>query len=155
MNRIAELRKSRGISQIELAKELHIAQNTLSQYENELRNPTVNIIKSIADFFGVTTNYVLGYAEVNNTDGNGNDFALNKVTKIMTIHSGNGHSTDEELNLYLDLGWKLIHIGTESDFGYDGAGSASVLYTLGWYGEPSNAKHVETEEPGAEYTDWV
>ena len=79
MNKIAELRKRNGISQSELAAQLGIAQNTLSQYENEVRKPTVRIIERIADIFGVTTNYVLGIV-VDKSEHM--DIALMDISKI-------------------------------------------------------------------------
>ena len=61
MNHIADIRKAHGLSQSQLASQLGIAQNTLSQYENGIRTPTKRIISNISKMFEVTENYVLGY----------------------------------------------------------------------------------------------
>lgn len=63
MNRIAELRKSKKISQSELGKIVGAAQNTICNWENGLRQPDNDTIKKLSDFFGVTTDYLLGYDE--------------------------------------------------------------------------------------------
>lgn len=60
MNRIAELRKQRGLSQVELAGKVGIAQNTLSQYETGIRMPTWQISQSLAALFGVSIGYLMG-----------------------------------------------------------------------------------------------
>ena len=59
MEKIKELRIANNLSQIELAEKLQIAQNTLSQYENGKRDPDIDTLKKIADYFDVTTDYLL------------------------------------------------------------------------------------------------
>jgi transcriptional regulator with XRE-family HTH domain len=59
-HRIVELRKSKKITQEELAKKIDVSRSALSQYELGLRQPDYDIIKRIADFFGVSTDYLLG-----------------------------------------------------------------------------------------------
>ncbi len=64
MNRIAFLRKQRGLSQKEVAKTLNIAQNTLSQYETGKRITPPIILNKIAEMFDVTPSYILGETDV-------------------------------------------------------------------------------------------
>lgn len=58
--RIRDLRLERGISQRELAAALGIAPNTLSQYENEKREPDLKTLERIADFLNVSIDCILG-----------------------------------------------------------------------------------------------
>ena len=60
MNRIAELRKRNKVSQAKLGKLVGAAQNTVSQWENGLREPDTDTLHALADFFGVTIDYLLG-----------------------------------------------------------------------------------------------
>lgn len=60
-NRIAELRKNQGWSQSVLAKQIGVAQNTVSQYENGLRDIPTNIVLKLATLFEVTPSYLLGW----------------------------------------------------------------------------------------------
>ena len=73
MNRIAELRKLHKISQGELGKAIGAAQNTVSNWEKGNRDPDNDTIKKIAEYFGVTTDYILG---VENDDKTNLKFAL-------------------------------------------------------------------------------
>lgn len=57
---IKELRESRKIPQKELAIELNIPPNSLSQYENGKREPSYDLIKRIANYFDVTIDFILG-----------------------------------------------------------------------------------------------
>lgn len=58
--RIKELRENAGLQQKELALELGIPSNTLSQYENSKREPNNEMLGRIANYFNVTTDYLLG-----------------------------------------------------------------------------------------------
>ncbi|MEN0454377.1 helix-turn-helix transcriptional regulator [Staphylococcus aureus] len=49
-NRIAELRKENNMTLKQLAKELNIRDNTLSQYETGKRNPQMGLLQEIANF---------------------------------------------------------------------------------------------------------
>lgn len=60
MNRIKEIRLSRNIKQIELAKELKIAQGTLSTWETGKYEPDNESLKKLADYFNVSVDYLLG-----------------------------------------------------------------------------------------------
>ena len=63
MNRIKELRKARKMTQHQLCAVLKIAQPTLSGYENETSEPDFATFQNIADYFGVTVDYLLGREE--------------------------------------------------------------------------------------------
>ena len=54
------LRKKNGISQIKMAMDLNLTQNTISQYENGKRNIDNQTLIMIADYFDVSTDYILG-----------------------------------------------------------------------------------------------
>jgi len=60
---VTQLRKEYNMTQDELAKELKITRGSLSMYETDKRFPDKNILKSIADFFNVSTDYLLGRTE--------------------------------------------------------------------------------------------
>lgn len=54
------LRKQKKLSQLDLAKIFNVAQNTVSQWENGERKPDLDILVKLAQFFNVTTDYLLG-----------------------------------------------------------------------------------------------
>ena len=57
--RIAALRKAAGWSQAELAQMLKISPSAVGMYEQGRREPAVDILVSMANLFGVTTDYLL------------------------------------------------------------------------------------------------
>ncbi|MDP4088303.1 MAG: cobalamin-dependent protein [Bacillota bacterium] len=64
--RLKELRKSRKISQKILAGELGVAQTTIANYEQGTRFPDERVLHMLADYFGVTMDYLLGRNDVIN-----------------------------------------------------------------------------------------
>lgn len=58
--RIKELRKEKEKTQKEVANALGISQSTYCDYENNNIEPTASILLKIADYFGVSSDYLLG-----------------------------------------------------------------------------------------------
>lgn len=63
-SRIKQLREKRGLIQKILAAELGITQQMLSKYERDITLIKVDILKKIAAYFNVTTDYLLGISEI-------------------------------------------------------------------------------------------
>ena len=59
---LKELRKNHSLSMKEFCKQCDISFNTYQNYETGKRIPTAEILVKIADFYGVTTDYLLGRA---------------------------------------------------------------------------------------------
>ena len=57
--RLKEIRKTKGISQLKLAMDLNTNQNTISRYETGEREPGINELIKIADYFNVSLDYLL------------------------------------------------------------------------------------------------
>lgn len=60
MKNLAVLRKEQGLSQQKLASDIGLARNTICQYESGNRVPDVSTLVLLADYFGVSTDYLLG-----------------------------------------------------------------------------------------------
>lgn len=58
--RLRELRIEKGLSMKQLAKALNTTDAAISNWENGINEPKVSYLKSIALYFGVTTDYLLG-----------------------------------------------------------------------------------------------
>ena len=62
-NRIAELRKEKGLSQRQLAKEIDTSQANLSRWEQGLNEPSIMECWKIADYFDVSIDFLCGRKE--------------------------------------------------------------------------------------------
>ena len=61
--RLKELRKKRKISQLKLALDLGMNQNSISRYENMEREADYATLIKFADYFDVSIDYLLGREE--------------------------------------------------------------------------------------------
>ncbi|HCT9191711.1 helix-turn-helix domain-containing protein [Enterococcus faecalis] len=62
---LRQLRKQKKLTQKELADIIFVEQTTISGYENGKIQPTAKVIIELADYFDVSTNYLLGQPEKN------------------------------------------------------------------------------------------
>lgn len=77
MNRLKELRKEKKLTQKELAEETDIPYRTLQRWENGESQIKPEKAEKLADFFGVSVGYLLGYDD--------NDFE--KQIRIDTLNT--------------------------------------------------------------------
>ncbi len=89
--RLKALRKERGITQQQLADGVGISKGGLSYYENAGRTPDISILERFADYFGVTTDYLLGRTN-----------AQTQKAKLQAVCNHTGLS-DKSVNLLSDL----------------------------------------------------
>ncbi|MGN1434034.1 MAG: helix-turn-helix domain-containing protein [Ruminococcus sp.] len=64
MNRITMLRKEKGMSQIALSIKLNVSQKMISAYETGKSEPSVETLKSLADIFNTSVDYIIGYSDI-------------------------------------------------------------------------------------------
>lgn len=57
---IKDLRLARGLNQVEFAKRLSVTKQCVSNWENDNVLPSIEMLERIADFFSVSTDYLLG-----------------------------------------------------------------------------------------------
>ena len=57
--RLKEIRIRKGLSQVKVAMDLSIAQNTLSRYANGEREAGYDMLIKLADYYDVTIDYLL------------------------------------------------------------------------------------------------
>lgn len=77
--RIRELRNSRGISQIQLANKLGVTKQSVSNWENDNILPSIEMLVKIANFFEVSTDYLLGLDKKRTLD-------VENLTEIQISH---------------------------------------------------------------------
>ena len=68
MNRLRFLRSEKGEGLEKLAKYLNVTVQTISNYETEKRDMTPNTILKLAEYFNVSTDYLLGKSDVRNPE---------------------------------------------------------------------------------------
>ena len=89
MNRIKELREDRDLRQSDVAAATGIDQRTLSNYETGKTNPDSFAIIKLAEFFGVSCDYLLGVNDISFTDKKTLKKELNDIKKRIELISKN------------------------------------------------------------------
>lgn len=65
-NKIRFLREQRGLKQINLADALQVSPQAVSKWERDANYPDITILLKIAQFFDVSTDYLLGITDIRN-----------------------------------------------------------------------------------------
>ena len=94
--RLAEQRKKLGLSQEELAEKLNISQKSISKYELGDRKPQYKVLVRMAEYFGVTVDYLLRSTDTQ-------DFGIcdcGNTIKELRTEAG---MTQEELGMLLNV----------------------------------------------------
>lgn len=58
--KLKELRIEKGLTQIELAKQLNLDKSTIAKYETDKIEPSITMLKQFCKFFNVSADYLLG-----------------------------------------------------------------------------------------------
>ena len=78
--RIAALRRDAGLSQAELAAELQVSSSALGMYEQGRREPSAQMLVTLAKVLGVTTDYLLTGMPAQNQEENLHRMLLGRIT---------------------------------------------------------------------------
>ena len=82
--RIKEMRQSFGWNQVQLAQKLNITKQTVSNWENDNIQPSVEMLMKISSLFNVSSDYLLGLTPNNyiSVDGLPHEFVSHIVQII-------------------------------------------------------------------------
>lgn len=108
--RLNELRKNKGLNQPELAKELNVAKQTVSNWENNNRTPDNEMLIKIANYFDVSLDYLLGRTDNPNYSVLSTNYKGNNVEIV--INSKTNNYSQEQIQTLFD---KLSSIGINVD----------------------------------------
>ena len=67
-NRIKKLREEKQLKQEELAKILSISPSAIGMYERDAREPNDELTLKLAEYFDVSTDYLLGKSDIRNPE---------------------------------------------------------------------------------------
>lgn len=95
--KIRELRKQRRLSQTDLAKQIHVSQATVTSWETGRADPSSSALNALADFFGVSSDYLLG-----RTDQPTSNNELTKNQKLIA-YSIDPDVSDEEREAIIEM----------------------------------------------------
>ena len=100
MNRLKEIRKEKGMSQIALAKELGVSYRTLQYWENGESNIKPVHLKTLCEIFDVDAPYLLGYNTVKNETNIKASVLDEALEKLRAINNMLSVESDEAPNMW-------------------------------------------------------
>ena len=74
---LKKLRENAKISQKQLADIIHVSQQSINKYENHDVEPNIETLCEIADYFDVSTDYLIGRTDVMRMNVSVKEYALN------------------------------------------------------------------------------
>jgi len=96
MLRIRELRVDCGLQQKQIAQDLHLSKQVYSNYELGQREPSIDMLGKLADYFGVTVDYLIGRDDKAQTEPFNEPFKTKKSPAL-------SEEDEAMLNTYLEL----------------------------------------------------
>ncbi len=60
---LKKIRKQKNLNQQKLAMDLNISREVISYYENGKRNPDVNMLKALSEYFNVSIDFLINGEE--------------------------------------------------------------------------------------------
>jgi len=94
--RLKQLRLEKDLRQDQLAKLVHVEKSSISMYENDVRQPSYEVLLRYADIFGVSVDYLLGRTTDRSLDLSGltaADIAL--ITKLVDSMAAKNRKLEE------------------------------------------------------------
>lgn len=110
MNRLRFLRNERGESLDKIAKYLNVTIQTISNYENEKRDMTPDTILKIAEYFNVSTDYLLCKSNLRNTTSNNEKAHIYMCPVYGKISAGQPNWAEESIEGRLPIDIELMDI---------------------------------------------
>ena len=99
MNRLKMLREEKGLLQEDIGKLLNLSGRAVGNYENGKRDMSPDTIIKLADFFGVTTDYLLGKSDERSSE----NFTIDEEDVKLVADSGFRGLNDYNKKVALDI----------------------------------------------------
>ncbi|MDE7439669.1 MAG: helix-turn-helix domain-containing protein [Clostridia bacterium] len=104
--KIASLRKARGITQEQLAEKCSVSPQAVSKWENDITSPDISLLPRLSELLGVSCDELLGVQRAEVVAVNKDTVDLTKMLLKVRIKSGDGDKVN--INLPLSIAELLI-----------------------------------------------
>lgn len=101
MNNLKKLRKDKGLTQQELAQEMETTKLTISNWENEKHTIKADKAQQLADYFGVSVGYLLGYS--NNPKRYDDEIVMELEERLTVVHSRERDDKEKQERMFKDF----------------------------------------------------
>ena len=120
------LRERHNLSQRELADELNISKSSVGMYERGIREPNFEMLETIADYFNVDMNYLLGQKDTTTQIL----LPYPEATKLLNIYQplscGSGMFVDDNVITTISIPESMLPKGKKTLFGQYASGDSMI-----------------------------
>lgn len=110
--KIAELRRAKNLTQLELAEQLNITDKAVSKWERDISCPDINSFPKLAEILGVSVDELLQSSTVSNKENGENKFTVDLVLKAIPLALSIGVTVLAAIDqIYLEDAVSLLGIG--------------------------------------------
>lgn len=107
-SRLKKLRINKKLTQMELAEKINVTHVSVSGYESGKRSPDTETLQKIADFFNVTTDYLLGRTDDSSFKKSNEEFEnFRNNPSLERWYKELPNSEEEDLEALKDM-WEII-----------------------------------------------
>lgn len=99
MTKLEYYRTTAGLSQLELAEKLGMSQQRISAYELGKRQPDLDTLKLFSDFFGITSDELLGMEQNNEEENALNKIFIDKISKLLEENNFTQRELAQKINV--------------------------------------------------------
>ncbi len=94
-----DLRLEKKLSQDRIAEELEVSQGLITKWESHQSTPSPEMLDYIADYFNVTTDYLIGRTDMKNNPMD----TLKTMERYKFLMDSDGRLTDEQKEFFMDM----------------------------------------------------
>ncbi|MCI0944984.1 helix-turn-helix domain-containing protein [Clostridioides difficile] len=94
---LKDLRTKKGLTQEQVAKDLMITKVSIGGYENATREPKIETLKSLSNYYNVSVDYLLGKTSIENYT------TTDEISKIIKSYESLPKEAQEHINRYIEF----------------------------------------------------
>lgn len=111
MERLKDLRTEKGLTTSALGKIVGCSNPTITHYERGDREPSLEMLCKLADFFGVSVDYLIGHEKKSVMERPTSELAENFIKEFGDLFSDKTFHAYAELYRFMDEKQKIFIIG--------------------------------------------
>ncbi|KPI54434.1 hypothetical protein IM33_08545 [Clostridioides difficile] len=94
---LKDLRIKKGLTQEQVAKDLMTTKVSISRYENGTREPKIEMLDSLSNYYNVSVDYLLGKTSIENYT------TTDEISKIIKSYESLPKEAQEHINSYIEF----------------------------------------------------
>lgn len=103
MNRLKQLRLEKNLLQSDIAKIINKSDRAVGQYERQERDPGSKTWATLADYFGVSLDYLLGKTDIRNINNNDDPLGLEKIGFNINNYTPPTETQKEQIKAMIEI----------------------------------------------------